>query len=144
MLHEKQLHYLQQLLVVEVIAWIKFKDEDMIDTWRPPAIGVDAEQEDTQYDKKHASVHAQCRMPVESTRTHLEIHYKQTTHRARCRATVRAARTRSVIHYKVDHTSCTVPDASPSRSYSLRNRLQSGPHIVHGAGRQSEPLVLAP
>jgi len=53
--------------VVEVIAWIQFKDEHMINTGRTPAVRVDAEQEDEQDDKKHAAVHAQCRVPVHTT-----------------------------------------------------------------------------
>jgi len=58
--------------VVEVIARIKFKDEDVVDAGRPPTIRVDTEQEDEQDNEEHASIHAQSRVPVDGT--HAETH----------------------------------------------------------------------
>ena len=66
--------YLQQLLVIEMIAWIELEDEHMIDTWRPPAVRVDAEHEDEQDDEERASVHTQSWMPVHLACSHLIIH----------------------------------------------------------------------
>jgi len=59
--------------VVKVVAWIKFEDEDVVDTGRPPTIRVDSKQEHEQDDEKQAAIHAQSRVPVHAT--HTEIHY---------------------------------------------------------------------
>ena len=58
-----------------MIAWIQFKDEYMINARRTPAVCIDAKQEDKQDDEEHATVHAQCRMPVH----HAVVHSTHTT-----------------------------------------------------------------
>ena len=42
---------------------INLKYEHMVDPGRPPAVGVDAKQENVQNHNKHASIHSQRRLP---------------------------------------------------------------------------------
>lgn len=76
--------YLQQFLVVEVIAWIKFKDEDVVDTRWPPTIRVDAKQEDKQDDEEETSVHTQSWMPVAATHTETHCRHHSKTNILLC------------------------------------------------------------
>ena len=48
----------------EVVAGVELEDEHVVDTGRPPAVRVDAEEEDHEEDEEGAAVHAQCRLPV--------------------------------------------------------------------------------
>ena len=47
-----------------MVAGVDLKDEDVVDPARPPAVDVDAEQEQKQDDEERTAVYAQRRLPV--------------------------------------------------------------------------------
>jgi len=93
--------YLEQLLVIEVIAWIKLKYQDVIHTRRPPAVRVDAEQEDKQSDEKHAAIHAQRWMPVHSSAVHSVVHCRHTSTAVTATFTICCSTSMSFISHSI-------------------------------------------
>jgi len=60
--------------MTEVITRIQLKDKYVIDTRRPPAIRIDAKQEDEQDDEKYSTVHTERWVPADTGRRHPVTH----------------------------------------------------------------------
>lgn len=54
---------LNELVIREVIPWVEFKDQHVVDPGRPPTVGVDAEEEDEEDDEEKWAVHLEGRLP---------------------------------------------------------------------------------
>lgn len=51
-IHETLLYYLKEMLMRQIVSWIKFKDEDMIYSSLSPTVRVDAQQKEEFNQKK--------------------------------------------------------------------------------------------
>ena len=63
----------------EVVARVQLKDEYVVDPGRPPAVRVDAQQEDHEEDEECSAVHTQRRLPVRLVLVSRVHSCKQTT-----------------------------------------------------------------